>query len=371
MKIGVMLRAIDEKQGIGIYTQNLMDHLLALDTKNEYILFYRNPQFLGRYARHRHVREKLVAAPNKVIWDQVSIPLKAAREKVDIIFHTKFTVPFVARRKTVMTLHGSSWFTHPELYKKWDIAYIKAVMPSYCKKADAILANSHLTAQDFVRILGVSSAKIHVTHLAADDRFKPVKDIDILNQVKKKYRLPDRFILTVIKYDPRKNFKNLIQAFKVCHARVHCRLVVAGLGCEKYIDEYKLSEAGLDKDVIFLGWVEQQELPALYSLAEFLFFPSIYEEFGIPVCEAMACSLPVVIARTGALPEVAGDAGILVDPMNPDEMAEVLYKLWTDEELKREKAQRALLRSRNFSWRKCAEDTLAVLESLNDKNATV
>lgn len=366
MRIGVMLRAIDEKQGIGIYTQNLMDHLLPIDTKNEYILFYRNPKFLGRYAKYGHVREKLVEAPNKAIWDQVKIPLEARREGVEIIFHTKFTVPFFTRRKTVMTIHGASWFVHPELYKRYDIIYIRALMPLYCKKASAILSNSDLTTKDFINILGVDPKKIRTTHLAADDRFKPVKNTEFLSKVKKKYHLPDRFILSVIKYDPRKNFKNLIQAFKICHDRIPCKLVVVGLGCEKYREEYKLGEIGLEKDVLFLGWVEQDELPAIYSMAEFLFFPSVYEEFGIPVCEAMASGCPVVASKTGALPEIAGDAGVLVDPMDPLEMAEALYRCCTNEELRKDKAKKALLRSQEFSWDKCARETLALFESLKD-----
>jgi glycosyltransferase involved in cell wall biosynthesis len=365
MKIGVMLRAIDEKQGIGIYTQNLMDHLLPLDQKNKYVLFYRNPKFLGRYAKYDHVHEKLVEAPTKAIWDQVKIPFEAAVENLDVIFHTKFTVPFFTRSKTVMAVHGASWFVHPELYNRFDIFYIKAMMPLYCRKATSILSNSDLTTHDFIRILGVRSSKLSTVHLAADDRFKPVKNLDVLNKAREKYSLPKRFILTVIKYDPRKNFSNLIQAFKLCHDRIPCKLVVAGLGCDKYRIEYKLAEAGLENDVTFLGWIEQEELPYIYSLAEFLFFPSIYEEFGIPVCEAMACGCAVIVSKTGALPEIAGEAGVLVDPRNPPEMAEALYALWTNKELREEKARKALLRSSNFSWEKCARETLAVLNSLD------
>jgi glycosyltransferase involved in cell wall biosynthesis len=364
MKIGVMLRAMDEKQGIGIYSQNLLDHLLPLNTKHEYVLFYRNPKFIGRYARYTHVREKVVEASNKAVWDQVKIPMEANREKVDLIFHTKFTVPFFTPLKTVMTIHGASWFVHPELYSRHDVIYIRSAMPLYCRKATAILSNSDLTTRDFIQILGVNQSKIKTIHLAADDRFKPIKNADILEATRMKYHLPDRFILSVIKYDPRKNFKNLIRAFKICHDRTPCSLVVVGIGCEKYRTEYKLTEIGLDKDVSFLGWIEQDDLPAIYNLAMFLFFPSVYEEFGIPVCEALSCGCPIVVSKTGALPEIAGEAGILVDPMNPEEMADALYRIWTDEAWRRHKAEKAFLRSNDFGWEKCAQKTLAVLESV-------
>lgn len=366
MKIAVMLRAIDEKGGIGIYSRNLMDNLLPLDTKNEYILFYRNPALLGRYAHYDHVRERFVRGVNKAIWDQVMIPLQAKREGADLIFHTKFTVPFFTSRKTVMTIHGASWFTHSELYKKHDIMYIRAVMPLYCKKATAILSNSDLTTRDFIHTLGISPNKIRTTRLAAGDCFAPINETDVLNQTREKYGLPHRFILSVIKYDPRKNFHHLIKAFKICHSRVPCKLVVVGKDCERYRDVHIRGEPELDRDVVFLGYVEQQDLVAIYNLADVLFLPSIYEEFGIPVCEAMACGCPVVASKTGAPPEIAGEAGIYVDPMNPWEMAEALYMVWTDEKIRREKGRLGLLRSQEFSWKKCAMQTLELFESLDD-----
>ena len=369
MKIGVMLRSIDEKQGIGIYNQNLMDHLLPLDRRNRYVLFYRNPDFLGRYAHYEHVQEKLITAPTKSIWDQVKIPIEARRERLDILFHTKFTVPFLTSCKTVMMVHGAAWATNPELFKRIDNLYVRLVMPWYCRKADAILSNSELTTQDHIRVLRLNPRKIHTTRLAADDRFKVITDTSVLAQAKAKYCLPDRFILSVVKYDPRKNFHNLIRAFSICHEQTDCKLVVVGIGCEKYRSEYKLDESGLGQDVQFLGWVDQAELPALYNLAVCHFFPSVYEEFGIPVCEAMACGCPVMVSTTGALPEVAGDAGILVNPMDPEEMASALYRVWTDEAFRLDRSRQALLRSNDFSWAKCARETLAVLESLGPAKA--
>jgi len=364
MRIGVMLRALDEKQGIGIYSQNLLDHLLPMDRKNEYVLFYSNPKFLGRYQQYDHVSEKLVQASNKAIWDQVKIPLESSHAGIDLIFHTKFTVPFFTNRKTVMTVHGATWFVHPEVYGKLDVRYIRAIMPLYCKKATAILSNSDRTTEDFIQIVGVNPNKIRTIHFAADDRFKPYQDMAALHQVSMKYRLPDRYILSVIRYEPQKNFKNLIKAFHIAHAQVGCKLVVVGRECERYRAEYRLDELGLAQDVQFLGWVEQPELPALYTRSQFLFFPSLYETFGIPVCESMACGRPVVVSNTGALSEIAGDAGIIVDPRNPEQMAAALLALWTDPALYAAKAEAAQRRAKEFSWTKCAQETLAALESL-------
>ncbi|MCX7591345.1 MAG: glycosyltransferase family 4 protein [Kiritimatiellae bacterium] len=364
MRIGVMLRAIGEKQGIGIYTRNLMDRLLPMDGQNHYVLFYRSTEYLGRYAARPNVTEKLVPAGNKAIWDQIKIPLEARREGLDLIFHPKFTVPFFTRCRTVMTVHGASWFVHPELYRRLDIAYIKAVMPLYCRRADAIIANSDLTREDFIRLLGVPPQKIHTIYLGTSETFRVIEDPGTLEAVRKKYRLPERFILSVIKYDPRKNFKNLIAAFRILRQRVESKLVVVGIGCEKYVAEYGLEADGTARDTTFLGWVDQSELPALYNLATCLFFPSVYEEFGIPTCEAMACGCPVVVSKTGALPEIAGDAGLLVDPFNPEEMADVLQRLLEDNGLREQLSRRGLERARNFTWQRCAEQTLRVLNSM-------
>lgn len=365
MRVGVMLRTMDEQQGIGIYTQNLMDALLALDTRHEWVLFYRNPRWVGRYASRPRVREVVVKAPNKALWDQVMIPLAARRADVDVIFHTKFTVPFLTRRPTVMVLHGASWYTNPEVYKPLDIWYVRRFMPLYCRKAAAIMSNSDCTTRDFVRLLHLNPAKLHTANLAAADRFRPISDPAALADVRARYHLPGRYVLSVIKYDPRKNFGNLIEAFRRAHAQTGCDLVVVGRNVERYRADYGLDSGAFGRHVHFLGWVEQPDLPAIYNQAECLFFPSIIEEFGIPVCEAMACGLPMVVSRVGAPPDIAGEAGIFVDPHDPAGMADALVRLLTDPELRAEKRALALARAQEFSWRKCAEETLKVLEQVS------
>jgi glycosyltransferase involved in cell wall biosynthesis len=365
MRIGVMLRGIGERQGTGIYTQNIVDHLLPLDRHNEYVLFYRDPSLLGRYAAFGNVTEQVLSAPNKALWDQLAVPPAARRAGVDLIFHPKFTVPFFTRRKTVMTIHGASWFVRPDLYaNKLDLAYVRAVMPLYCRKATAILSNSNLTTQDFVRILGVPAAKIHTVHLGTNAAFQPIADRAALEAVRERYKLPERFIVSVIRYDPRKNFENLIAAFRLLRRRGPAKLVVTGLGVEKYREEYRLDEDGTAQDVTFVGWVDQATLPAFYNLATCLFFPSVYEEFGIPVCEAMACGCPPVVSTTGALPEIAGEAGVLADPFDPAALAAALERVWADPAERAALSGRCVERAREFTWARCAEKTLAVLNSL-------
>lgn len=370
MKIGVMLRSIDEKQGIGVYTQNIMDHLLRLDTENEYVLFYRSQQFLGRYADYDHVREKLVTAPNKLIWDQVKIPLEARRERLDLIFHTKFTVPLFTGSKTVMVLHGSEWFVYPKAYKFLDRTYVRAMMHRYCDKATSIISNSEMTKGDFVNLLGVSPDKIKTTLFGYDSRFGPIDDSALLERVRDRYHLPNEFILFVGRIYPGKNFGNLIQAFSEIHTRIPHKIVVAGHPRYDYEgDLAKVETLGLQDKVLFTGWVPQEDLVAFYNLADVFVLPSFYEGFGIPVVEAMACGCPVVASQAGALPEVAGGAALLVDPNNPGEIATAIISSLTDERLKRQLVRQGLQRAKAFSWEKCARQTLEVLEYVGNSKS--
>ena len=369
--IGIMLRTIEERQGIGIYTRGLMDALLPMDTQNKYVLFFKTPKFMGHYTHLDHVTERLIEAPNKMLWDQLYIPLAARREKLDLLFHTKFTVPFLASCPCTMSIHGASWFVHPELYEnKLDLAYIKLMMPWYCRKSVGITSNSQLTTDDFVRILNVPASKIRTIHLGRNESFKTVEDTAELERVASKYPLPKKYIFSVVKYDPRKNFKNLIAAFRELRKELpEARLVVAGIGCEKYIEEEQMDADGTSEAVTFLGWVEPEDLPALYTKARCMFFPSVYEEFGIPTVEALACGCPPVVSSTGALPEIAGDAGFIVDPFDPPAMAKALKAVYTDDALYAECREKALKRAEQFSWKRCAEGTLKLFNDLLENPA--
>ncbi len=368
MKIGIMLRTIDERQGIGVYTQNLIREMLEIDHETDFVLMYRNPAFVGTFATYANVKEILVKARGKILWDQVAVPRVAKREGINLLFHTKFTVPFFSRIPAVMSAHGASWFVRPDLYSnKIDLTYIRMVMPLYCRKSAAIVANSDLTRNDYIRVLKVPPEKITTVRLGMNEDFKIIEDKVLLETMRKKYHLPARYIFSVVKYDPRKNFGNLIEGFRILRKRLPAKLVVAGIGCEKYATEYHLASDGTDKDVTFLGWVEQTDLPALYNMADCMLFPSVYEEFGIPTVEAMACGCPVVVSETGALPELAGDAGVIVDPFNPTAIADGLEKLLSNEEIRLQYAKRCHERSKMFSWHRCAKETLEVLKNTAQK----
>ncbi len=369
MRIGIMLRAIDEKEGVGIYTQNLMDHLLNMDRKNEYVLFYYNPASLGRYASYENVREKWVRAPNKIIWDQISIPLEAKREDLDLLFHPKFTVPLLVSCKTIMVSHGSEWFVYPKAYRFFDRVYIKSMMPLYCKKADLIISNSEFTKHDFINILKIKEDKIKTIYFGVNPIFRPLDDPFFLRDIRERYGLPERFILYVGRIYPGKNFGSLVKAFSKIHKKFEHRLVVAGdprWGFEKERD--LISRFGLEEKIIFKGWIPQSDLVGFYNLADLFILTSFYESFGMVILEAMASGCPVIASKTGAIPEIAGDAALFIDPYDPDNIAEAIEILLCREDLRKGLRNRGLERARGFGWDRCARETLLLFEECISKD---
>ncbi len=367
MRIGIMLRAYDRPGGIGIYSRNIVRHLLRLDEQNHYLLLYNHPAHLGTYSNLPNVEEKALPAANQILWDQVVAARALSRWGADLVFNTKFSLPLMLKAKKVMVLHGATWYTHPHMYPWHDIAYVRMAMPLYCRAADFLIANSELTTGDFKRILKVPEDRIATVLLAAAEHFKPIEDQEVLARVRRKYRLPESFILTVTSYeDKRKNFSGLLQAFTLCREEhPDARLVVVGKNCERYARDFDLAGRGLDQAVVFPGWIEQEDLPAIYNLAKAFAFPSIYEEFGIPVVEAMACGCPVAGADTGALPELAQGAALLSDPQRPELLARSLIDILGAPDIAERLRGLGLQRARAFSWADSARKTLEIFKRVH------
>lgn len=368
MRIGIMLRALDEQGGVGVYTRYITQELLDLDRRNHYFLYYRNAAHIGRFGHHDNATERVIRGANKALWDQLRVPLACWRDKVDVVFHPKFTVPLLAPCKRVMVLHGAGWFI-PDYQKFWkplDLRYVRAVMPLYCKSASAILSVSHLTTDIFNKRFNVAPGKIKTIYFGPGKHFRRIEEDALLDTVRAKYNLPDRFILTLSKYGDggRKNIGGILNAYQRIHGKTPYKLVVGGKDCEHYRVDYHIPEAGYGRDICFPGWIEQEDLPAVYSLADLYLYPSNMEAFPIPLTEAMACGKPIITSNLNGLRELAGDAALLVDANDPQAIADAMYRVLSDADLRQSLAARALQRSRQFSWQKCARETLAILESL-------
>jgi glycosyltransferase involved in cell wall biosynthesis len=367
MRIGIMLRSWDEAGGVGVYTHNITKELLCKDRENEYILFYRNPANLGIFSSYSNVKEKLVLGKNKAYWDQVSIPAACGREKVDVIFHPKFTVPLMAPCKTVMTVHGADWFISDQsiYYSKWDVRYMRSIMPLYFRKCSAVISVSQETTDNFNRALNLPPGKVETIYFGPARHFRRVVAREQLDEVRARYDLPERFILTLTKPkgDARKNLGQVFKAYADYHQRVEnpIKLVVGGKDCHLYRQVYALPEAGYGRDVIFPGWIDQSDLPAVYSLADLYLYPSNLEAFPIPLTEAMACGTPILTSNVNGLKEIAGDAAVLVNPADTQAISNAILRILSDPGLRTELTEKGLKRANLFSWDKCTEKTLSLL----------
>ncbi len=372
MRIAIMMRSADEAGGIGVYARNIVEELLQLDHDNEYVLFYKSAKLLGSYGRFANCREVLLPGKNKAIWDQITIPRAARRANIDLIFNPKFTVPLLTRCKTVMVVHGADWFVPPydEVYTTVDNFYIKRVMPLYFRKADFISSVSDYSTDGFVKAFPWCKQKIKTIYFGPHQMFRPVTDEQTLTAVRSKYQLPENFILTVIRYDPgtrntRKNFKGMAEAYALYKKMGgQEKFVVVGRDCERYGEDHDLKDLGIENDLIFPGLVPQADLPAFYSLAKLYLYPTIIEAFPIPTTEAMACGCPIVTSNGTGLAELTHGVSLAVDPLDSQAIAEAIKKVLDDEGLQQEMREKGFERSKLFSWKQCAVDTLEIFHQL-------
>jgi glycosyltransferase involved in cell wall biosynthesis len=373
MRIAVMLRALDERGGIGVYTRNLVETLLALDPHNDYLLLYRNPENVGRYADRPNVTERVVRAWGKALWDQVAVPRELHRTGADVVLHPKFTVPLCTAVPSIMVLHGADWWLPDaaRFYPWSNRVYMSLFMPLYLRRAAAVLSVSELTTQHFNRIFGLPPTKVRTTYFGPARHFHRVDDARALARVRERYGLPERFILTLSKGDggDRKNIGGVFQAYQRLHGSVPHKLLVVGRDCERFRDEYGVPRDGWGADVLFPGWVDQEDLPAFYSLAELFLYPSNMEAFPIPITEALACGTPIVTSSVNGLREIAGDGALMVDHTRPDEIASAMRLVIEDPGVRSGLAEAGLARSRFFSWDECGRQTLAALQEVGGGGA--
>jgi glycosyltransferase involved in cell wall biosynthesis len=273
----------------------------------------------------------------------------------------------VRRGRKVVTVHDLSFLRYPEGAEPGLRQYLSAAVPRSAREADLVLADSENTRRDVVELLGISAERVEVVYPGVDQQFTVVQETEALEEVKRTYGLSLPFILTVGTLEPRKNLIALLEAYTVLQERrgFDHKLVVAGGKGWLYEGIFqRVKELSLTQDVVFLGFVSEEHLPALYSLADVLVFPSIYEGFGLPPLEAMACGTPVVTSDSSSLPEVVGDAGLMVAPDDHQALAEAIVRVIEDAHLRGDLVKRGLARAAEFSWQATGERLLSAYQSL-------
>jgi glycosyltransferase involved in cell wall biosynthesis len=363
MKIGICARTWGEIGGIGVYTRRIVKSLIDIDSHNEYYLYFSRKSDLGNFSQVPNVREFYLPLRGKWMWDQWAVPRAADRENVDIVFHTKFSVPFLSSCKTAMVLHGTERFVFPEHHKKLDMVFFKTIYPQYLKRSDLIIAVSERGRLDIIEKVGIDPGKVKTVHLAASPIFRVIHDEEKLERIRNTYDIFRDYIIYVGHIYPGKNIKRLLQAFAKVRQDHDIDLVIAGALRWKYASEMELiSSLNTNGHIHVLGHVPHEDLVGLYNCARLTVFPSFYESFPAIPLEANACGCPVVISRTGGSPEAAGEAALYVDPLDVQSIAQAVSSLLEDPGLHREMIEKGFQNVQRFSWQKTAKETLSALE---------
>lgn len=361
MKIAIDIRASNgTKAGKGWYTLVMVKELLKRDTKNQYLLYTNelNPSF-AKYTNARQVEIK----KSGLSW-HLAVRRDLKRTRPDVFWApTSYILPAIMPRgiRTVITVHDVIAFIFPDGHDKKALWLERLTLHRAIKRADHISTVSRSTKNDLMKMFHVQDKKVDIAPCASSSIFKPVKDRFALNAVREKYNLPEKFILGLGTLSPRKNFTRLIKAYAQTlpkHPDVHLVIVgPKGWNCNDLIP-FEQSDK-----VHFIGYVDGEDIAALYSLAKIFVFPSLYEGFGIPPLEAMACGCPVITSNVSSLPEVVGNSAMLIDPYSVEDIANAIDIILSNAYIQEDLREKGLFRARKFSWGVSAERVLDLFES--------
>ena len=353
MRIAIDARKLRDF-GIGTYIRNILIELSRLDQATDYVVLCRPDDVESGEVLGRNFRMVPESAPTYSIEEQIKIPLALAREGVRLVHEPHYVLPPAIRCRAVVTIHDCIHLMFPQyLPSKLAYVYAKASMWSATRKADRILTVSEASKRDILRFFDVKPEKVSVIHNAIDERFLGPADTMRMDLVRERYQLDHPFILYVGNIKPHKNIARLIDAFGRARGAGpdNLKLVIIGDELSRYpAMRQAVHRHKLDKQVRFLGFQPQETLASFYRLARAFVFPSLYEGFGLPPLEAMACGTPVVTSNVSSLPEVAGGAALLVDPHDTDAIADGIRRAVNDEDVRADLIARGLARARQFSW---------------------
>jgi glycosyltransferase involved in cell wall biosynthesis len=351
--------------GVSRYSEALVRELPNVGPEEEYVVFTggaRPPASRGFDPGIEWVHSRLpTARPEaRILWEQTVGMTIARRYRLDLIHAPVNVTPLVSGAPRVVTIHDLAFHLYPEQYPGAKQRYLRLMTRLSVQRAARVIAVSEATRQDVIRHYGAASEKVVTVPNGVSDDYRPLPAEQVA-AFRAANGLPERFILFVGTLQPRKNLETLLRAYARVVDEIGWELVVAGATGWAYDPIFETARAlGLAERVRFAGYVPGEELPLWYNAAGMFVYPSLYEGFGLPLLEAMACGTPVIAANTSSLPEVVGDAGLLVDPRDVEAMAQALRSLAESESLRDDLSERGQQRAAAYSWRRTAEETLAV-----------
>lgn len=363
MKIAVDTSIIQVNQaGTGLYAANLLKALQKVDTQNQYCTFSVNQA--RDMSQRKSLATRLDTLYRDLVWTHAVLPWQVAHAGADLLHMPANVIPLRPPCQTVVTILDAIIFRSPQIFPVWQRTYAHLLIPLSARRAARILTISAQSKNDIVRFTKVDPQKVVVTYLAAAPQFRRLSH-DQVAEVLARYRL-DEYILTTGTLEPRKNLLRLLQAFAQLRAAGYTgRLIHAGPRGWQYEDLVaEVARLNLQDAVTFLGRVPLHDLVGLYNGARFFVYPSLYEGFGLPVLEAMACGCPVITSHVSSLPEVAGDAALLIDPTDVAGLASAMQQMWLDKARAHACVQRGFQQAKKFTWDRCAQETIAVYDQV-------
>jgi glycosyltransferase involved in cell wall biosynthesis len=353
VRIGIDARKLHDF-GIGTYIRNLLRHLARLDQDTDFVLLCRpdDASHLGSLGPNfRAVPER---SGSYSVSEQLTIPFALRREGVSLFHAPHYVLPALVGCRSVVTIHDCIHLMFPQyLPRRGALTYARTSISIAARRSTRVLTVSESSKRDILRFVDVPPDKIDVIYNAYDERFGIEPAEEDVGRVRERYQLHDEFVLYAGNVKPHKNLERLIEAFHLVRNRGldHLKLVLIGDEISRYAALRRaVHQHQLHKYVRFLGYLPEETLAVMYRLAGVFVFPSLYEGFGLPPLEAMASGTPVVTSNVSSLPEVAGDAALLVDPYSPDSIADGIFAILTDEGIRLDLRAKGLVRARQFSW---------------------
>ena len=351
------------RAGVSRYIYNLLVHLSAVDPEGDYTVFLNRRCVLSVPHRQRCSQLATHNPAVRILWEQLLQPPQLVAGGIALLHSPINIQPLFLPCKGVITVMDLAFVVYPESFKPLQRVYQRVFTRLSVRRASRVITISSSTAQDLNRFFAVPVSNTAVIFPGVDAAYRPIHDEPVLDSFRRRHSLPEKFILFVGTLEPRKNLVMLLDAYAQFRRQANTghKLVLAGAKGWLYQPIFAaVEELGLQEEVLFPGFVAEDELPLWYNVADVFVYPSLYEGFGLPPLEALACGKPVAVAAASSLPEVVGDAALCIDPHQPEAWAVALSRLCQDANLRSELAARALERARQFSWTRMARETVKV-----------
>lgn len=370
MHIGIDAHAIGAQQGGNeTYISNLITALAEIDQTNQYTLYLANERAALEWrGRYRNFAVRLLPPPTPLIRVPLALAFELRRRAVDVL-HVQYTAPPFCPVPVITTIHDLAFEHLPETFTRRGKAQLRLTVRRTARRAARIVTVSEFSRHDIIRTYGLPADKVVVTHNGVDPCFTPSPlSPDEGSAIRRHFGITRDYLLAVGSLQPRKNLIRLLRAYarlRTTHPAITIQLVIVGrkLWLAKEIMR-EINQQEWRRDVIVTGYVADSELPALYRSAMALVYPSLFEGFGLPPLEAMACGTPVITSNTSSLPEVTGDAALLIDPYDEQGLADALFRIVTDHPLRLRLRTAGLQRAQLFSWRGAAQTTLELYRAV-------